>query len=194
MIIFFISLPLSLSMTVQQLKYYARVLFSLSGLVFLLVLIGAFLEEKNDIRSDGATKFCVDNIYILNTVNSQMINLYILSTLNQIPTLSAQYNLDTFLIQFQTKIRSRESSDVETLKSCIIALCMAFVFYMTMNIVSTHMVLRHSFIGGEVLVTQITIYESLLLWPTPIISVSLTILFFVMSIINVIFTSFIAYE
>ena len=73
-----------------------------------------------------------------------VLNLSQLAALTQIPNLSAQYNFDTFLIQFQTKIKERESGDRETLKSCVIALVLAFIFYTVVNIVAQNLVLYHS--------------------------------------------------
>ena len=98
-VIFCITLPMALMTTVQHLKYYARWLFGISVIVFCLILIGIFLPETKDIWSDGDTCQCVTNLYKLNPMDSQFaLDLYMISTLTQIPNISAQYNLDTFLI------------------------------------------------------------------------------------------------
>ena len=143
--IFILSLPLALNTTVSKLKYYARTLFVLSCIVFILFLVIIFLCEKNDLHAgEGYIRECVSDLYQLHKMDSQALPLHAISTLTQIPNISAQYNFDTFLIQFHAKIRTKESGVRETLKSCIIALVWAFFFYLTVNIIATHIVTEHS--------------------------------------------------
>ena len=120
--------------------------------------------------------------------------LYTIATLTQIPNLSAQYNFDTFLVQFQTQIREREFSDRKTLISCIIALVMAFIFYCVINVTATNMVDNHMIEGEPHILNKLTVCESMLLWPDPIIAISLATIFFLIALVNIVFTSFIAYE
>ena len=80
-IIFMVALPFALKINVNHLKYYARVLFSFSIVVFILVFIGAFVNDKQVDPKDAAMGFCVENLYILKEVKSSSVNLYAIATL-----------------------------------------------------------------------------------------------------------------
>lgn len=72
---------------------------------------------------------------------------------------------------------------------------MAFVFYTCVNFAASHMAQHHDpSTSSKVLVSQVMVYEVLLLWSSNWICVCLTFLFLTIAILNVIFTSFIAYE
>lgn len=72
---------------------------------------------------------------------------------------------------------------------------MAFVFYTCVNFSASHMALHHDpSAQSMVLVSQVMVYEVLLLWSSNWVCVCLTVLFLAIAILNVIFTSFIAYE
>lgn len=65
-----------------------------------------------------------------------------------------------------------------------------------MNYVSAHLVIHHSLKDSNenLLVDQIMVYESLLLWTPAWTSILLTVLFVFVALLNVVFTAFIAYE
>lgn len=91
-----ITLPIALYTTVNHLKYYARILFFLSSAVFVLVILSVIFVEQT--QSDFA-EHCSQKIYELNLMEMQKPNLLnTISFLTQVPNISAQYNLDTFLI------------------------------------------------------------------------------------------------
>ena len=162
---------------------------------FLLCMIAGLVTEQNDVKPSGVTEVCIDRIYYLKPMESQTaISLVTISSLTQLPNFSAQYNFDTFLIQFQTKIRTRESSDWDTFKSCVIALGMAFIFYLVINFEASKMIVKHNLKDDPDTVHRIMVYESLLLWPSKPLSISLTIIFFFTALLNVVFTTFITYE
>lgn len=115
----------------------------------------------------------------------------IIPGLTQIPNISYQYNLDTFLLQFQTNIRAREQSDHATFKSCIIALLAAYIFYAGVNWAATQLANHHL---KQDWVDTITVYESLLLLSEAAISTLLSLLFMAVALINIVFSSLIAYE
>ncbi len=73
---------------------------------------------------------------------------------------------------------------------------MAFVFYSSINLAATHMVMNHPLdkVDAHILVSQIMVYEVLLFWSNDWICMCLALLFVTIAILNVIFTSFIAYE
>ena len=70
---------------------------------------------------------------------------------------------------------------------------MAFFFYLTVNIAATHTVTAHS--GSEHgEIDRVEVYESLLLGTNAWLSFCLASLFYILAIINVTFTSFVAFE
>ena len=71
---------------------------------------------------------------------------------------------------------------------------MAFIFYCVINVTATNMVVTHMIEGEPNLLNKITVCESMLLWPDPIIAISLATIFFLIALVNIVFTSFIAYE
>ena len=71
---------------------------------------------------------------------------------------------------------------------------MAFIFYCVINVTATNMVITHMIDGEPNLLNKITVCESMLLWPDPVIAISLATIFFLLALLNIVFTSFIAYE
>ena len=70
---------------------------------------------------------------------------------------------------------------------------MAFFFYLTVNMAATHMVQAHEGLDrGEI--DRVEVYESLLLGSNAWLSGCLASLFYILAIINVTFTSFVAFE
>ena len=87
--IFILALPLALKTTVNSLKYFARVLFALSCIVFVLVIIARFLCDEVDFSKDGYLTECVHELYVLRKMASQVVAIQVISTLTQIPNISA---------------------------------------------------------------------------------------------------------
>ena len=71
---------------------------------------------------------------------------------------------------------------------------MAFVFYCVINVTATNIVITNKVEGVHHIMSKITVCESMLLWPDPAIAICLAVLFFLLALINIVFTSFIAYE
>ena len=88
-VLFLLALPLALKTTVNSLKYFARVLFALSCIVFVLVIIARFLCDEVDFSKDGYLTECVHELYMLRKMASQVVAIQVISTLTQIPNISA---------------------------------------------------------------------------------------------------------
>ena len=98
MVFFVIALPLAFQTKMTQLKYYARILFFITIAIFLLALI-SMLVKPGIVYKDA--EGCISLIYFLQPMEMQAIQMInIIPVLTQIPNISAQYNLDTFLLQF----------------------------------------------------------------------------------------------
>ena len=70
---------------------------------------------------------------------------------------------------------------------------MAFFFYITVNIAATHTVKAHDGLDNDE-IDRVEVYESLLLGSNAWLSGCLAGLYYILAIINVTFTSFVAFE
>lgn len=76
--------------------------------------------------------------------------------------------------------------------SCIKALVMAFVFYVTINVVTTINVNNSPL--GDIDPNRLTIYEGILLWSNQYACTALSVLFCSLALLNVPFSCFICFE
>lgn len=97
-VFFLIAMPLAFYTKISELKYYARILFFITIGIFLLSLIAMLVDPGIDKKDAGG---CISLIYYLTPMKMQAQQMLdIIPALTQIPNISAQYNLDTFLLQF----------------------------------------------------------------------------------------------